>query len=116
MGLRDLLRGDLQSEVIACQRELDRAMKLPEGDDQSEAIRKLFARVGGILPAGSERNYVAYVSRTPMIGAIRAALVSKAAIADVQTSGNYVVVASISAFIAVVAALAAWVPIVFGLR
>jgi len=114
MGFCDWLRSNLELEVEAQRMELANALKLPDDARQPAALRALATKTG----ASTIKMYPGCgdADQPELVHNIQQALQTKAMIAAVQTSSNYLVVTVILTAIAFLSMVAAYIAAIAALR
>jgi hypothetical protein len=108
MAFRSFLRSQLEREIEAERKQLRRILEVPDDSGRVDELRALARRLGAstikVYPGHGE------ASQPELVQNIHLALQTKAMIAAVQTSSNYVIVTvilTVVAFASMVAALIA---------
>lgn len=107
MGFWDCIRSRLEREVEAQRKELTRALELPDDGKRVAVLRQLATELGASTIKMHPGH--GYADQPELVYNIQQALQTKAMIAAVRTSSNYLIVTVLLTIIASLSMVAAWI-------
>ena len=109
MGFLNLMRSSLEREVESDRNELAAVLKLDDDADRTGRLRKLATQLG----ASVIQMYPGHGFAAPpeLVHNIQVALQTKAMIAAVRTSSNYVIVTVFLTIVSCSSMVAAWIAV-----